>query len=74
MLKELERLKEEEAATAVAKRQRAAALMQEVAAANAEQISRKEALKQREREDHQRVAEYIRLKDMREQVCGHGCP
>lgn len=68
MMREIERLKEEEMNTAIEKKRRAEALVAEVAAANAEQINRKEAMRQQEREDDLRIAEYIRHKDAREQV------
>jgi hypothetical protein len=44
------------------------ALMVEVSEANDEQIARKRAAAEREREDDMRIAEYIRQRDAREQV------
>eukprot|EP00879_Flechtneria_rotunda_P023804 GHRR01025204.1.p1 GENE.GHRR01025204.1~~GHRR01025204.1.p1 ORF type:complete len:332 (+),score=147.31 GHRR01025204.1:496-1491(+) len=70
MMRELERLQQEEAAAARQKKLRAAALMEEVAAANAEQIGRKKMLMEQERQEELRIAEYIRQKDARDQVCG----
>lgn len=49
MLREAERLKEEELQVAIEKKMQAQALLAEVAAANAEQIERKELLKVRAR-------------------------
>jgi hypothetical protein len=68
LARELQRLQTEEQCAAVAKKQRAAELMAEVADSNAQQISRKLALAEQEREDEARIAEYIRHKDAREQV------
>jgi predicted ATPase with chaperone activity len=68
LLREMERLKEEEVVAAYEKKQRAAALMQEVAQANAAQISRKQEQRCLEQEEEMRIAQYIRHKDAREQV------
>lgn len=68
MAREIERLQHEEQGAAREKKQRAAALMAEVAAANAQQITRKQELAEQEREEEARIAEYIRQKDAREQV------
>ncbi|KAI8464416.1 MAG: tumor suppressor, Mitostatin-domain-containing protein [Monoraphidium minutum] len=68
MLRELERLKEEEARAAADRRARAAALMREVAEANEDQIARKAAAAERDRDEELRVAEYIRQRDAREQA------
>lgn len=43
--------------------------MEEVAAANAEQIRRKELMKVREKEEDLKIIDYIRQKDLKEQVC-----
>ena len=43
-------------------------MMQEVAKANREQISRKDEAKLQEKEEEQRILEYIRQRDAREQV------
>lgn len=40
----------------------------QVAASNAQQITRKHELAEQEREEESRIAEYIRQKDAREQV------
>lgn len=69
MAQEIERLQREEQVAALEKKQRAAALMAEVAAANAQQITRKHQLSEQEREEEARIAKYIRQKDAREQVC-----
>lgn len=70
MAQEIERLQQEEQAASLEKKQRAAALMAEVAAANAKQIQRKRELAEQEKQEEARIAEYIRQKDAREQV---GC-
>lgn len=67
MLKEIERLKEAELTAQIGKRLQAQELMVQVAAANAEQIHRKEEVKHREKEEDARIAAYIRSKEMREQ-------
>lgn len=72
MLREAERLKTEEAAANVARRQRAAALLSEVAAANAEQITRKAVALVREREEEAAIAQYLAAKDAHEAVRGRG--
>ena len=64
----MERLKEEEVVASYEKKQRAAVLMEEVAHANAAQISRKQEQRLREQEEEMRIAQYIRQKDAREQV------
>lgn len=68
MAQEIERLQHEEQLSALEKKQRAAALMEEVVAANAQQIERKKQLAEQESEEEARIAEYIRQKDAREQV------
>ncbi|GLC57608.1 Cilia- and flagella-associated protein 45 [Pleodorina starrii] len=68
MLKEMERLKEEEMQATIEKKLQAKYLMEEVAAANSEQIKRKEQMKVREKEEDMRIAEYLLQKEMREQV------
>ncbi len=68
MLREMERIKEEEMQAQIEKKLQAKALMEEVAAANSEQIRRKEHLKVREKEEDLRIADYILQKELREQV------
>ncbi|KAG2428584.1 hypothetical protein HYH02_014286 [Chlamydomonas schloesseri] len=68
MLKEIERLKEEEMQAQIEKKIQAKQLMEEVAAANSEQIKRKEVMKVREKEEDLRIADYILQKEMREQA------
>lgn len=67
MLKEIERLKEADLTAQIEKRVQAQELMVQVAAANAEQIHRKEEVKHREKEEDARIAIYIRSKEAREQ-------
>lgn len=50
-----------------------ASLMAEVAATNAEQIKRKELMKVREQEEDARIADYVRQKDLKEQVGASLC-
>lgn len=68
MAQEIERLQHEEQLSTLEKKQRAAALMAEVAAANAQQIERKKQLAEQEKEEEACIAEYIRQKDAGEQV------
>lgn len=72
ILQEIERLKEEEVKVQMRKKDVAVQMMEEVAQANAEQIKRKEVMKIREKEEDERIAEYIHQKDLREEV-GHMC-
>ncbi|GMH38916.1 hypothetical protein BSKO_06814 [Bryopsis sp. KO-2023] len=68
MLKEIERLKEEEVQVQVRKKEAAAAMMEDVALANAEQVRRKELMKVREKEEEEMIAEYKKRKDIKEQA------
>lgn len=68
MMRELERLKAEEARAAVEKKQQASVLMEQVKTANAEQIKRKDVLKHYEREEDARIAQYVRQKELREEA------
>lgn len=68
MLKEMERLKEEEMQAQIEKKLQAKYLMEEVGAANSEQIRRKEQMKVREKDEDMRIAEYLMHKELREQV------
>jgi hypothetical protein len=58
---------------AIEKKLAATALVAEVAAANSEQIRRKEVMKLRDRDEDQRIAEYILNKELREQVRTAAC-
>ena len=68
MIKEIERLKEAELQVAIEKRLQAREVMEQVASANAEQLTRKELTKIREREEDAKIADYIRAKELKEQV------
>lgn len=68
MLKEIERLKEAELQAQLEKKMQAREVLEQVAAANAEQLTRKELMKIREKEEDQQIAAYIRAKELREQV------
>ena len=68
MIKEIERLKEAELQVAIEKRLQAREVMEQVASANAEQLTRKELTKIREREEDAKIAGYIRAKELKEQV------
>ncbi|CAD7697326.1 unnamed protein product [Ostreobium quekettii] len=67
MLREVERLKEEERKQQVRKKLVADTMMEEVAVANAEQIKRKEVMKEREKAEDARILDYIRQRDKRQQ-------
>lgn len=69
MLKEIERLKEMELQAQIEKKLQAKELMEQVAAANSEQIKRKELMKIREKQEEVKITQYIRAKEAREQVC-----
>lgn len=66
MLREVERLKEEELQQQVEKKIRGKQLIDEVAAANLEQIKRKEVMKMREIEEDHKIQEYVKQKMLRE--------
>mmetsp|Transcript_18082 Transcript_18082/g.30965 ORF Transcript_18082/g.30965 Transcript_18082/m.30965 type:complete len:510 (-) Transcript_18082:446-1975(-) len=66
MLKDQERIKEEELTVAIEKKLAGEALMKEVAAANSEQIRRKEQMKNREKEEDLKILQYTRAKEARE--------
>ena len=68
MIKEIERLKEEELQAQIEKKMQAKVLMEEVSAANSEQIKRKDVMKVREKDEDLKIADYIRAKDIRERV------
>ncbi|KAG1663542.1 hypothetical protein FOA52_003170 [Chlamydomonas sp. UWO 241] len=67
MLKEIERMKEQELQAAIEKKVAAKELLQQVASANSEQIQRKELMKHREKDEDVKIAQYIRAKELREQ-------
>lgn len=67
MLREIERLKEEELQAQIEKKIRGKALVEEVAAANHEQIMRKELMKVREKDEDQKITEYVRAQMIKEQ-------
>lgn len=68
MQAEQERLAREDAERAAEKARQGKLLMEEVMRTNAEQLDRKRVLKDQEREEEQRIAEYIRLRDAREEA------
>jgi len=68
MLQEIERLRQEEEAAAVAKRVQGLRLLEEVAIANATQIERKKDLLNQEREEEERITLYIKRKEAKEQA------
>eukprot|EP00798_Chlamydomonas_sp_ICE-L_P011605 gene11605-34309_t len=67
MLREVERLKEEELQVQLEKKLRGKQLMEEVAAANAEQIRRKEMMKVREVQEDVKIQTYVKRKMLKEQ-------
>lgn len=67
MLREIERLKEMELQAQIEKKLQAKELMEQVAAANSEQIKRKELMKIREKQEEVKITQYIRAKELREQ-------
>merc|ERR1711988_477237 len=68
MLRQLERLKEEDLLKAEMKKEAAKKLMEEVAASNAQMIRMKELKRQKELEEEQRIATYLEEKAAREQA------
>lgn len=69
MLRQLERLKEEDLLKAEMKKEAAKKLMEEVAASNGQMIRMKELKRQKEIDEDQRIAAYLEEKAAREQVC-----
>merc|ERR1711988_892358 len=68
MLRQLERLKEEDLLKAEMKKEAAKKLMEEVAASNGQMIRMKELKRQKEIEEDQRIAAYLEEKAAREQA------
>jgi len=68
MLRQLERLKEEDLLKAEMKKEAAKKLMQEVAESNSQMIRMKELKRQKEIEEDQRIAAYLEEKAAREQA------
>lgn len=68
MLQQIEQMKEAELQAQIEKKLQAKELMEQVAAANTEQIKRKELMKIRERQEELKIAQYLRAKEMRERV------
>merc|ERR1719230_1629555 len=68
MLRQLERLKEEDLLKAEMKKEAAKKLMEEVAASNSQMIRMKELKRQKEIEEDQRIAAYLEEKAAREQA------
>lgn len=67
MLRHIERMKEEDRAESIKKKEASKRLMEEVALANAEQIRLKNRQQEMEREEELQIAAYIREKQQREQ-------
>lgn len=67
MLRHIERMKEEDRAEAIKKKEASRRLMEDVALANAEQIRLKNRQQEMEREEELQIAAYIREKQQREQ-------
>ena len=70
MLKELERMKEDEARALQEKREQGKKLLAEVAVANATQIARKKEIQELEREEDERIRMYIRERELKERAAG----
>ena len=69
MLAEIQRMKDEEAEEARRRREAGAALLADVAEANAAQLDRKRAVREFEREEEARIAAYLAERDRREMEC-----
>lgn len=67
MLRQIERLKQDEKEKEEERRKAGKALLEEAAHANAEQIKRKDTVRQKLAEEEQRIADYIAEKDRKEQ-------
>mmetsp|Transcript_43868 Transcript_43868/g.50744 ORF Transcript_43868/g.50744 Transcript_43868/m.50744 type:complete len:487 (-) Transcript_43868:191-1651(-) len=67
MLRHIDRMKDEDKAESIKKKEASRRLMEEVALANAEQIRLKNRQQEMEREEELQIAEYIREKQQREQ-------
>jgi len=68
MLLEIDRLRQEEEAAAVAKKIQGQRLLEEVALANSSQIERKKTFVAQEREEEERIALYLKKKEAKEQA------
>merc|ERR1711861_90850 len=68
MLRQLERLKEEDLLKSEMKKEAAKKLMEEVAASNAQMIKMKELKRQKEIDEDNRIAAYLEEKAAREQA------
>ena len=68
MMRELERMKEDEAQALQVKRSQGKVLLEEVAAANAVQIARKKEIQELEREEDERIRKYIRERELKERA------
>jgi len=66
MLSEIQRMKDEEAEEARRRREAGAALLSDVAEANAAQLDRKREAREFEREEEARIAAYLAERDRRE--------
>lgn len=67
MLRHIERMKDEDRAEAIKRKEASRRLMEDVALANAEQIRLKNRQQEMEREEELQIAEYIKEKQAREQ-------
>eukprot|EP00210_Caulerpa_lentillifera_P002835 g2709.t1 len=67
LTRHLEKIKIEDQAAVVRRKEAADRMMKEVAVANQEQIQRKEFAKAQEKEDEKRIMEYLKQRDAREQ-------
>lgn len=68
MLRQLERLKEEDLLKSEMKKEAAKKLMEEVASSNSQMIRMKELKRQKEIDEDQRIAAYLEEKAAREQA------
>ena len=68
MMRELERMKEDESHALQEKRTQGKILLEEVAAANAVQIARKKEIQELEREEDERIRKYIREREVKERA------
>ena len=68
MLRELERMKEDEARALQEKREQGKKLLAEVATANAVQIARKKEIQELEKDEDERIRTYIRERELKERA------
>ena len=68
MLRELERMKEDEASALQEKREQGKKLLAEVATANAVQIARKKEIQELEKDEDERIRTYIRERELKERA------